>query len=191
MEQNKEWTASESLALISETLNNSRRDILHNNAKYFILWGCLLTVFSLAIYGLWHATGSPVWNLAWFVMPLIGFVSATLMGKKDRGIPTSEIARILHYVWLLFGAFSVCISAIAVFALPMNITLLIIILLGLAEAVSGVVLKSWPITVAGFILGVAGAVAAVLLKTEAQLLLFTLGGILLAITGLIVKAQNR
>lgn len=191
MEQNKGLTAGESLALISQTLNNSRRDILRNNSKYFVLWGCLLTLFSLAIYSLWHFTGSPAWNLAWFAMPVVGFCSAALMGKRDQSVPTSEIARILRYVWLLFGAFSICISAIAFFAVPMNITLLIIIMLGLAESVSGVILKNWPIIIAGFILGVVGAVAAMLLKTEAQLLLFTLGGVLLAATGLIVKAQNK
>ena len=191
MEQNKELTVSESLALISETLNNSRRDILRNNSKYFVLWGCLLTVFSLAIYFLWHASGSPVWNLAWFGMPVVGFALAALIGRKDQAMPSSEITRILRNVWRLFAAFSLSISAIACFAVPMNISLLIIVMLGLAESVSGVILKNWPIIVAGFVLGVAGAVAAVLLKTEAQLLLFTRGGVLLAITGLIVKAQNK
>ena len=54
MEQNKEMSAQRSLQLISETFNNSRKEILRGSAKYFMLWGTLLTVVSLVIYLLWH-----------------------------------------------------------------------------------------------------------------------------------------
>ena len=84
-----------------------------------------------------------------------------------------------------------CLSAIAVFFVPMNISLIIVIILGLAESISGVVLKNWPIIVAGAILGIGGAVAASLLQGAEQLFLFTLGGILLVLTGLIIKFQYK
>jgi len=38
MEQNKEMTAGESLALITETLNNNSKEITRRGGKYFILW---------------------------------------------------------------------------------------------------------------------------------------------------------
>ena len=192
MELNKEMTAQQSLALISETMNNCRKAILRNNAKGFLCWGILLTVFSLVIYLLWHTTGKPVWNMLWFAMPAIGYPLAALFYKKKDGeIPQNEIGRLLGQIWAVFAAFSVSVSLLAVFVVPMNITLLIVVMLGLAECVSGVVLRNWPIIVSGFILGVGGAVAAVLMKSEAQLLLFTLGGVLLALTGLIVKNQYK
>ncbi|MBP5473182.1 MAG: hypothetical protein J6X92_00300, partial [Bacteroidales bacterium] len=82
------------------------------------------------------------------------------------------------------------LSALAVFVVPMPITLIIVILFGMAESITGVVLKNWPIIIGGFILAVGGAIAATLLNTEAQILLFTLGGVVLATTGLIIKLQN-
>ena len=191
MEFNKEMTAQESLALISETMNNCRKAILRNNSKGFFLWGILLTIFSLVIYFLWHTTGSPNWNLLWFAMPLIGYPLAALAYKKKDAVPQNEVGRMLGQIWAVFGVFSISISALAVFAVPMNITLMIVVLLGIAECISGVVLRNWPIIACGAILGIGGAVAAVLLKSEAQLLLFTLGGVLLAVTGLIVKSQYR
>ena len=130
MEQIKEMTAQESLKLITETLNSSRRSILRNNSKGFILWG-------------------------------------------------------------VFGAFSLLFSALAIFVVPMPITFTIVLLLGIAESISGVILKNWPIIIGGFVIGIGGAVAATLLKTEAQLLLFTLGGVVLAVTGLIVRYQYK
>ena len=185
-------TAQESLKLISETLNNSRRSILRNNSKGFILWGVLLTVMSLVVYFAWHATGNAVWNLLWFAMPAIGYpLSMLLYKKKDSTVPQSFVGKLLGQVWGVFGVFSLVFSALAVFVVPMPITFTIVLLLGLAESISGVILKNWPIIIGGFILGVGGAVAATLLKTDAQILLFTLGGIVLAATGLIVKCQYK
>lgn len=94
-------------------------------------------------------------------------------------------------VWSVFGTFSLTLSAIAVFLVPMHVTLIIVIILGLAECISGVLLKNWPIIIAGFILGVGGAVFALLVKSDAQLLIFTLGGVLLLVTGLIMKKQYK
>ena len=191
MEQNKEMTAQESLRLITESFNKSRKDILRNSAKYFILWGTLLTVTSLVIYLLWHLTGKPQWNFLWFTMPVVGYLLAAWSGKYNKAIPQNEVSKMLSGVWSVFGAFSVTLSAIAVFLVPMHVTLIIVIIMGLAECISGVLLKNWPIIIAGFLLGVGGAVFAMLVTDEAQLLIFTLGGVLLLVTGLIMKLQYR
>lgn len=191
MKEKSEMTVNESLALITETMNNSRKAILRNSAKHFVLWGCVLMVLSFTIWQLWSSTGNPAWNYLWFAMPLIGYPLALVLTKKDEAAPQSEISRMIGYVWTAFGAFAISLSAIAVFAVPMHITLLIVVMLGLAECISGVLLKNWPIIICGFILGVGGAVAAMLWKSEAQLLLFTLGGLLLVVTGLIVKFQYK
>lgn len=191
MEQNKELSARESLALINETFNNNRKEILRNSAKYFLLWGALLTVISLVIYLLWHFSAKPQWNLLWFSMPLIGYPLAALAGRYNKAIPQNEVSKMLGSVWAVFGAFAIALSAIAVFLVPMHVTLIIVIILGLAECMSGVLLKNWPIIVGGFLLGVGGAVFAMLVKSEAQLLIFTLGGVLLLVTGLIMKLQYK
>ena len=191
MEQNKEMTAQESLQLISESLNKSRNDILRSSAKYFVLWGILLTATSLAIYLLWHFTGKPQWNFLWFAMPVIGYPLAALVGKSNAPIPQNEVSKMLGGVWSVFGTFSLALSAIAVFVVPMHVTLIIVIILGLDECISGVMLKNWPIIIAGFLLGVGGAFFALLVKSEAQILIFTLGGVLLLVTGIIMKLQYK
>lgn len=191
MEQNKEMTAQQSLQLISETFNNSRKEILRDSAKYFMLWGALLTVISLVIYLLWHLSGKPEWNFLWFAMPVIGYPLAALLGKHNKAIPQNEVSKMLGGVWGVFGTFAITLSIIAIFLVPTRVSLIIVIILGLAECMSGVLMKNWLIIIAGFILGVGGAVVAMLVKNDAQLLLFTLGGVLLAITGFIMKLQYK
>ena len=191
MEQNYEMTAQQSLQLITETFNKSRKGILLNSAKYFLLWGALLTAVSLVIYLLWNLTGKPQWNFLWFAMPAIGYPLAMLMGKYDVSVPQNEVSKMLTGVWRVFGVFAITLSVLAICLVPMNVTLIIVIIMGLAECMSGVLLKNWPIIVCGFLLGVGGAVVAMLVKSEAQLLIFTLGGILLLVTGAIMKLQNK
>lgn len=184
-------SAQRSLQLISETFNNSRKEILRGSAKYFMLWGTLLTVVSLVIYLLWNLTGKPEWNYLWFAMPVIGYPIAALMGKYNKAMPQNEVSKMLGSVWAVFGAFAITLSVVAIFLVPMHVSLIIVIIMGLAECMSGVLLKNWPIIIAGFLLGVGGAVFAMLVKGEAQLLIFTLGGILLLVTGFIMKLQYK
>lgn len=193
MENNNEnnMTAQQSLGIITEMMNNSRRTILQNSAKHFILWGILLTVTSLVIYELWHITGSPIWNCAWFVMPLLGFPIVRILDRKHSDVPQNVINKQLGLIWLTYCIFAVIISVIAMLAVPMNISLVIAVLLGFAECISGLLLKNWAITIGGFILGIGGAVATSMIYNEAQLLIFTLGGIILVVTGLIIKSQYR
>lgn len=189
--ENKEMTAQQSLGIITEMLNNSRRSILQNSAKHFILWGVLLTVTSLVIYELWHISGSPIWNCAWFVMPALGFPIVRILDKKHSEVPQNEINKQLGLIWLTYCIFVLTISVIAMLAVPMNISLVIAVLLGFAECISGFLLKNWAITIGGFILGIGGAIASSMIHNEAQLLIFTLGGILLVVTGLIIKHQYK
>ena len=191
MELNKELTAQESLRIISETLNNNRRAILRNGAKYFLLWGAVLTVFSLVIFALWRSTGNPAWNWLWFAMPIVGYPLAAILRKHETVVPKNILGSLIGQTWALYGLFAIVISSVAVFIVPMNISLLIVVLMGFAEAISGLLLKNWPIIVAGIILGIGGAVAAMLLKGAEQHLLFTLGGILLMVTGAIVNRQYK
>lgn len=184
-------SAQQSLDLISETLNNNRRCILQNSAKHFILWGALLFVTSLVIYELLHVTRDLHWNLLWFAVPIVGFPLARLLGNKGAAVPQNVISSQLHYIWLAYCAFAVVISVVAMFEMPSCITLVLVVLLGFAECLSGLLLKNWPIIIGGFILGVGGAVVAMLVRSEAQLLVFAAGGLILAATGLIVKQQYR
>ena len=142
------------------------KGILRNSAKYFLLWGALLTAVSLIVYLLWNLTGKPQWNFLWFAMPVIGYPLAALMGKYDVAVPQNEVSKMLTGVWRVFGVFAITLSVVAICLVPMNVSLIIVIILGLAECMSGVLLKNWPIIVCGFLLGVCGAVVAFIAEDE-------------------------
>ena len=205
MEQNKEMTAQESLNLISETMNNSRKEIVRNSGKYFVLWGVLLTVFSLLVYFLWKTTGKVAWNNLWFALPIIGYpLSIWAKNKEEDSRAENFISRINGGIWGTFGVFACSVALFSVlysqfFDSPLTTIVLgvtlspqIVLLFGMAETISGITLKNWTIKIAGWITGIGGLAIFYIAQVGAeQMLIFTFAGIVLTATGLIVKHQYK
>ena len=204
MEQNKEMTANESLALITETLNNNRKEITRRGGKYFVLWGILLTFFSLLVYTLWKTTGHSYWNNLWFALPLVGYPLARMIrSKEESAVATNVVSRIISGIWTSFGVFACSLAAftvlftivgdhpLAAIVVGASLTAEIVLLFGLAETISGVALRKWANKIAGFVTG-NGSVAIYFITgaNEEQMFIFTLAGLVLVATGLIVKRQN-
>ena len=205
MEQNKEMTAQESLKLITETMNNNRLEIVRKSWKSYLLWGILLTFFSLMVYILWKTTGNLAWNNLWFAMPVVGFPLSRWMEKKGDAVRAENaITRITGGIWLTFCVFAVSVSLFTVLyslteksglggiVLGASLTSQIVLLFGMAETISGVALKNWAIKIAGVLTGIGGMVIYFLTGAGAeQMLIFTFAGIVLAATGLIIKYQYK
>ncbi len=211
IEQNREMTAEESLSLITETLNSSRKEITQRSSKYYILWGALLTAFSLIVYLLWKLTDQEAWNNLWFAMPVIGFLLARLIGRKDTETHVqNDVSRITQGIWSAFGIFA---CTVAVFTIAYSyvsdgaldlgrtiramvsvasLTAEIVLLFGLAESICGVALKNWAMKIAGFVTGIGGlAIYYITGAAEEQLFIFTFAGLVLMATGLLVKHQYK
>lgn len=209
MEQNKEMTAQESLAIIAETVNNSRKDIVQRSGKYMLVWGIALTIVSLLVFILWKITGKEAWNYLWFAMPVIGLVPSILMKKKEATrLPDNTVSRMLGGIWRAFGVFSVSIAVFAILyakfgtslfaslAVGISLSPMILLLFGIAETVSGIAVKNRAIQVAGYVTGVGGIILYYILGNMSEdgmetTLLFTLAGIVLALTGVILQIQNK
>lgn len=174
------------------TFYHVRHGYLLVSRSHFILWGAILTLIALAVYFLWRSSGNPAWNLLWFAMPAIGYPLAVVLDKDAECVPSNLISNLLGWTWGAFGAFAVTVSLCALLFAPMNLTLVIILLFGFAESISGMILKNLPIVIAGFLTGVLGVIAAVKLSGDcSQMLLFVLAGVILALTGVCVKCLRK
>ena len=206
--ENKEMTAQESLSLITETLNNSRKEITRRSGKYFLLWGALLTFFSMLIYLLWKTTENEAWNFLWFALPATGIPLERLSRRKNSHERVkNDISRINGGIWASFGIFACAVAAFSLvlvefldidlglfraIAAIVGLTPAIALMFGLAECISGIVLKNWAIKIAGLLIGIGGWFLYYITGVaEEQLLIFAFAGIVLVVTGLIVKYQYR
>ena len=146
-------TTEQSLRIISETLDKSRRAIARNSGKPLMMWGSLLVVFSLIIWQLWAGTGNPAWNFLWFAMTAIGFLVQFFFLKNKERVPDSEVGRMLGKIWMWYGILATAFVASIWLCVPIakhfeisdisvNLTLVMVLLLGLAGAISGIKLET-------------------------------------------------
>ena len=199
-------SAVNSLRLIAETIERSRKSIAKNSGKPLILWGCLDTITAIIIWALWSCTGSPQWNLLWFAMTVIGGIGTYFMVRNNEKVPETEVSRILGRIWLWFGIFSIgmilLVLIVAVvctaFDIPAHIHFnsgpIIMVLLGLCGTISGVVMKMKAVTISSVISTAVCLVLTSLIPegNPANILVFAILGIfILIIPGILLQKKSR
>ena len=200
------FSAENSLRLIAETIDRSRRTIARNSGKPLILWGTLVALTSVIIYALWATTGSPAWNFLWFAMTAVGAVCMRSMTRNSEKVPDTEISRTLGKIWMWFGIFATGFFALVWVAwgirtligiegpLSVDLTLIIVLLMGLCGTLSGSVLKFKPITISA-VVATALSVTFLMVMPDAsavQILVFLILGLFaLIIPGIILQKQTN
>ncbi len=204
----KNLTPEESLAIISRNLEQSRKDMVRKGGTPMLLWGGLVFVFSLAIYFLWTRTYNPAWNYLWFAMSAIGYTVFAFLPKKKAPKVESFISTVINKVWIAFGILALATPSVTLVIfriikdlIPSGIfsgivffpiTLITTALLGLATAITGLILKNGWIAAAGIICGIVGTAFAIALNGPEQILLLTgVSVIALIIPGLMLNIQSK
>ena len=199
-------SAENSLRIIAETIERSRRTITKNSGKPLILWGVLVALFSLIIWGLWTKTGSPIWNFLWFAMSAIGFVCMKTLFRNREKVPETEVSRMLGKIWMWFGIFATGFFALVWVAwgirsltgvegtLRVDLTLIILLMMGLGGTLSGAVLENKVVTASSLIATTFAALFLMVMPTGSPLRILSfaiLGVFALIVPGIILQKQGR
>ncbi len=204
----KNLTPEESLAIISKNIEQSRKDMIRNGGTPMLIWGMLVLVFSLAIYFLWVRTYNPAWNYLWFAMTALGYTLCAFLPRKKAAKVESVIYTIINKVWIGFGILAIATPSLTLIIfriikdlIPAGIysgvvffpiTLITIVLLGLATSVTGFILKNGWIAAAGIICGTVGAAFAIAFNGPEQTLLLTGVSVVgLIIPGIMLNIESR
>lgn len=204
MENN--FSAESSLRLIAETIERSRRTIAKNAGKPLILWGTLVTVTSFVIWLLWSKTGSPAWNFLWFAMSAIGIICGRVMDRGKDKAPVTEVTRTLGKIWGWFGIMATGFFALVWIAwgirtaagidgaLKVDMSMVILMMMGLCGTISGAVLKN-KVLVACSVVATALSAVFLMVMPEAsavRILTFAILGIFaLIIPGVILQRNGE
>ena len=157
-------TPEKSLKIISEAIARSRRDFEKNAGTPMILWGAVVLIFSMAVWILLEQTDNQSWNYLWFGIPVAGCLLQTVF-IKDFSLKSGNtfLGKTLAQVWIMFGIFATAIAIVFALADAAGlIGLAIIVLIGFAASLTGLILKNNLITVCGILTGI-GCPAAMLL----------------------------
>ena len=152
MENNEQLSAQQSLKIISEAIEQSRKDMTRSCGKTLLMWGTIICLTATVIGFLWKLTGSWYWNFMWLVMVFGGLLANRKITKSENiaGTPKMFVNDMVKNIWkafavtvfiaILAGPFSIFDGESQSHELPITAT--IIICISLAAFITGLVLKS-------------------------------------------------
>ena len=141
-------SVEKSLEIISEAINNSRQDFQRRGGTAMLIWGTtVILVSGIVLLGLTLSDNNHLWNLAWFLIPFIGWPLNQLVFKRieSKGKGENFVSRSVGIVWGIFGILAIAVGIMAFF-IPIPTNGVIILLLGMAGYLrnSGTALRLLP-----------------------------------------------
>ena len=191
---NNEMTPKQSLNIISDAIMKSRKEFEKNSAAPLILWGSATIITAIGVGLLWGNTSNPHWNLLWFAYAPIVYLIQKFCLKSEVFASKSFISDVLGYIWMCFGIFAVSTGVIGILlGGQTSITAAILLLMGMAAAISGMVVKNIWMTIGGNISGPGLVFAMKYVEYEADVMLLLAAAALLCLLlpGLYLKFKKN
>jgi hypothetical protein len=166
----KNLNENESLELISQMIRNSRLKLEDGNGIPFLIWGYTTFFVSLLVFFLVNTTGDYHYHWFWFLIPVIGTTGMFISRKSDAKHAMTFIDRVIGNIWMVNGIAAFLIT-LGTFYFRIPILSLMILLMGMGTAMTGLVIKFKPVIISGFI-GMASCVVPLVMKGNEQILVF-------------------
>ena len=141
MEERK-LNEKESLELIAQMIQNSKKNLQVGRGNQFILWGWIGAITSLAVMCMQMWTNNPMWNWLWFAIPVIGWPMMMWQMKKEEKPVVTFTDKVLRSVWLSIGGIGMTgLTLMAIYAKNMMLMLPgVSILIAIGVFITGAIL---------------------------------------------------
>lgn len=100
--EEKKFIEKESLELISQMIQATRKNLVKGQGNYFIIYGYTAAILSIIIYTLLCITHTPWWWAGWFLMFLPVIVLA-FKGKRNSPTVVTYTDSMVNKVWQVVG----------------------------------------------------------------------------------------
>ena len=151
MEERK-LNEKESLELIAQMIQNSKKNLQVGRGNQFILWGWLGAITSLVVMGMLMLTNNPMWNWLWFAIPVIGWPTMMWQLKKEEKPVVTFTDKVLKAVWMSIGSIGMLgIFLMAIYAKNMMLMLPgVCLLMAIGVFITGAVLNDRTLKIYAF-----------------------------------------
>jgi len=171
--EDKTLNEKESLELISQMITNSRKKLEEGNGIPFLIWGYTTFFVSLIVFYLINLTGDYHYHFIWFLIPIIGSIGMFVSKRNESsrsGHASNFIDRVIGNVWMVIGLAALIIT-VGAFIVRIPVLSLVILIMGIGTALTGLVIKFKPVIISGFI-GMASCVIPFIVNGNEQIIVF-------------------
>lgn len=134
--QERQLTEAESLALITQMIQNTHRRLTVNAGKPYLIWGYLTCLVALFEYLVAINEWPMYWMFAWWLIPVVGFPLMLLTCRKKSTEPKNYIDRAVEAVWIGCSVAMIPAFAIALFH-RVSILPLVTLIIAIGTFISG------------------------------------------------------
>ena len=129
----------ESLALISQMIQNTKKNVKQNAGMPALLWGYTTIITSLLVYLGWTLINQPWVMYGWFLIPVFGGVGSLYLSKREKpALTKTYLDRVVKYIWIILGI--VCFgTSVVAFIYTFPILFFVSILMAAAITLTGCV----------------------------------------------------
>ena len=188
--EDKILNEKESLELISKMIQNSQQKIKQGNGLTFLIFGYTTLAISLLVYYFLKTTQNNWYNLVWLGIPVIGFILLYFFKKDKPKYAKTYIDRVVNNVWTVIGSAVFLVSFTAGFV-RIPVLPILILLLGIATAITGLVIKFRPVVIGG-VLGIISFVLPFVMFGYEQVLIYGICVfVMMVIPGHILNYKGR
>lgn len=103
--EEKKISEQESLELINQMIEQTRRDSTVGSGNTFLIWGYVCMVVSLAVFVAAY-TGPGAWGWLYLGIPVMGGTATLIAGRKKKNAPSTYTSKSINSIWAcLAGVF--------------------------------------------------------------------------------------
>lgn len=103
--EEKKLNEQESLELITAMISRTQERYI-GDGNILLVWGYLVVVITLLVWGLLYATQNPAWNWLWFLIWIIGGIATSVMQRrkeKKQGSVKTYSDKVTSQIWSVVG----------------------------------------------------------------------------------------
>ncbi len=155
--EEKNLNEKESLTLITQMIQNSKKNLRVGSGNMLLLWGYLSAITAILVYVFILMTANPAWNWLWFLIPAIGYPVMYWWKKKEEKPVLTYTDKVLGSIWKVTGSFGICASFLAgIYFQNMGFMLpLVLIICALGVSISGSIINDkWMYNCGGFVMAI-------------------------------------
>lgn len=163
----QEINEKQSLEIITSMIAQTKKRLRMGDGNILLMWGYLTVGVSILVGTLIYFTHNPSWNWLWFLIWIIGGTIAPIMAKKQKTKAGAKTYtdKLCDGIWSLVGLNAIACAAVCLGMLLIggkdvwNIMFVFALLIvGIVEAVQGMIIKERSFIFGGIIGIIAGIV---------------------------------
>ncbi len=154
--EDKQLSTQQSIDLIAKMIANTRRNFNDKGGAMFLIWGYTTIAVTIAVSAAFWFTRNYDTMWIWWALPVIGGIFTWLHYRKHPKTVRTYIDKTVANVWTVFaGAVACCMVSMFVASFiagksPINILFTIGLMMSMATAITGRMIKFYPVEIGGF-----------------------------------------